>query len=252
MKMTAKSYALLILATTSPWILRADPATDQRIEDTAKNSYNFHTVLQDRVRAEAKDGVVTLTGTVQDQNQKQLAEDTVSELPNVRRVDDQLTVQSPGPERSDAWIAFKIRSMLLVKPHVSSSGTHVDVKDGVVTLSGAADSVAQKELTETYVKDIEGVRSVTNDIQVTKQAYDDEHGRPATASNMDDASITAQVKWALTTHSSTSALKTKVRTDSGVVTVSGSANSDAEKDLVTRLAEDVRGVRSVNNEMTVK
>jgi hyperosmotically inducible protein len=252
MKITAKSYALLALAAMSPWALRADPTTDQRIEDSAKASYNFHVVLQDKVHAEAKDGVVTLTGTVQDENQKQLAEDTVKEFSDVRRVDDQLTVESPGAERSDGWISFKIRSMLLIKPHVSSSDTHVDVKDGVVTLSGTADSRAQKELTEVYVKDIEGVRSVKNDIRVSDRAYDDQHGRPATASNMDDASITAQVKWALATHGSTSALKTKVRTDSGIVTISGYADSDAEKDLVTRLAKDVRGVRSVTNDMTVK
>ena len=32
----------------------------------------------------------------------------------------------------------------------------------------------------------------------------------------------------------------------------GDADSDAEKALVTRLAEDVRGVKSVNNDMDVK
>ena len=68
---------------------------------------------------------------------------------------------------------------------------------------------------------------------------------------MDDASITAEVKYELLTHHSTSAMKTKVTTREGVVTISGEAGSAAERDLVTKLAQDIRGVQSVNNLMTV-
>ena len=69
---------------------------------------------------------------------------------------------------------------------------------------------------------------------------------------IDDASITSQVKYALLSHKSTSALKTKVTTTDGVVRITGDANSDAEKSLVTKLAQDVRGTKSVDNVMTVK
>ena len=69
---------------------------------------------------------------------------------------------------------------------------------------------------------------------------------------IDDASITSQLKYALLSHKSTSALKTKVKTIDGVIVITGEASSDAEKSLVTKLAQDVRGVRSVQNEMTVK
>jgi osmotically-inducible protein OsmY len=68
---------------------------------------------------------------------------------------------------------------------------------------------------------------------------------------MDDASITAQVKSALLSHRSTSALKTKVETDNGVVTLSGPAKNAAEKSLVTKLAEDTTGVKSVVNNMII-
>jgi hyperosmotically inducible periplasmic protein len=60
------------------------------------------------------------------------------------------------------------------------------------------------------------------------------------------------VKYALLSHSSTSAVKTKVTTKDGVVMISGDANNDAEKDLVTKLATSVRGVRSVDNDMVVR
>ena len=68
---------------------------------------------------------------------------------------------------------------------------------------------------------------------------------------IDDASITAQVKSTLMAHRSTSALKTKVETTDGVVTISGTAKNDAEKSLVTKLVTDVDGVISVVNNMIV-
>ena len=53
-------------------------------------------------------------------------------------------------------------------------------------------------------------------------------------------------------HKSTSALATKVTTNDGLVMITGVAGSDAEKSLVTKLAQDVRGTKSVHNKMTIK
>jgi len=72
-----------------------------------------------------------------------------------------------------------------------------------------------------------------------------------TGEKIDDASITAQVKLSLMSHRSTSAVKTKVQTVDGVVTVSGVAKNAAEKSLVTKLVTDINGVSSVINNMTI-
>jgi hyperosmotically inducible periplasmic protein len=69
---------------------------------------------------------------------------------------------------------------------------------------------------------------------------------------VDDASITAQIKMTLLFHRSTSALSTKVETNDGVVTMYGKASNAAEKDLVTKLVNDINGVKSVNNRMTIE
>jgi hyperosmotically inducible protein len=60
------------------------------------------------------------------------------------------------------------------------------------------------------------------------------------------------VKLTLLFHRSTSALGTKVVTKHGMVTVSGQAKNAAEKDLVTKLVDDVHGVKSVKNRMTIE
>ena len=68
---------------------------------------------------------------------------------------------------------------------------------------------------------------------------------------IDDASITAQVRMAFLSHHSTSAFKTGVDTNNGVVTLSGKATSGAAKDMATKVANDVHGVTQVINNMTI-
>ena len=236
----------LFLTTAS---LRASE-TDDRIESAAAKSFVFKTYLaKDSIKTESKNGLVTLSGTVSESAHKSLAEDTVESLPGVKSVDNQLTVKGENPaEHSDTWIKVKVKSVLMFHRNVSGSGTEVSVKDGVVTLRGAATSLAQKELTAEYAKDIDNVKEVKNEMTVATT--------PATPAEtlgekIDDASISAQVKSSLFSHRSTSAIKTKVSTTDGVVTVSGKAKNEAEKTLVTKLATDINGVNSVVNNMTV-
>ena len=236
-----------MLITSSP--LRAAD-TDSRIESSAAKSYAFKTYLKnDSIRTVSQDGVVTLTGTVAEESHKSLAENTVASLPGVKSVDNQLKVSGEQPaEHSDAWITTKVKTALLFHRHVSATGTTVYTKDGVVTLQGEASSLAQKELTTEYARDIDNVKEVKNEMTIAKT--------PATpketiGDKIDDASITAQVKSSLLSHHSTSAMHTGVSTTDGVVTLSGVAKNDAEKSLVTKLATDINGVTSVINNMTV-
>jgi osmotically-inducible protein OsmY len=122
-----------------------------------------------------------------------------------------------------------------------------DVKGGIVTLQGEATSQAQKDLTTGYAKGVEGVKDVKNEMTVSVAKTSRTVGQ-----NIDDASITAQVKMMLLYHSSTSALNTSVTTKKGVVTLGGKAKNATEKDLATKLVNDVNGVKSVKNLMTIE
>jgi hyperosmotically inducible periplasmic protein len=246
--MKTKTWSTLLLAAVIPAGLLASSDLDRKIEQAAKASYNYRTVLEDKVAVASDNGAVTLTGKVQDRDQKDLAEDTVAALPGVVSVTNRIEVVPPAPEHSDAWITFQIRSLLLMKAHVSAASTSVKVADGAVTLSGTADSAAQKELTEVYAKEVDGVKSVRNEITVTENPPRAE----SVSADIDDLSITGQMKYALLSHNATSALKTKVATENGVVTISGEAASETERALVTELAQSIRGVKSVENKMTVK
>jgi hyperosmotically inducible periplasmic protein len=198
--------------------------------------------------AKANDGVVTLTGTVGDGDLKVLAEDTVSNLPGVARVDNQIALDPALAEHSDRWIAIRLRTQLLVRCLVSADTTTVRVENGVVTLTGTANTQSQKELTAEYAKEIEGVKSVNNYIVV--------NAAPVPAESMgeenDDASISSQVKYLLLTNRPTSALKTKVTTVDNCVVITGEAANDTERSIAGKLAGSVRGVMAVTNDMTVK
>lgn len=247
-----KTKHALALATVFATVISSIPLLaavedDHRIVSAAKKSYVYRTYLRDdRIKIQSKDGAVTLTGEVSNRSHKSMAADTVENLPGVKSVDNQLEVKSAN-EHSDGWIEFKVKSALLYRRSVSGSKTSVSVKDGIVTLTGDASSQAQKDLTEEYAKDIEGVKQVKNELKVSAEP-------PARTAGevIDDASITAQIKSALLTHRSTSAIKTKVTSRDGVVTVSGGAQNQAEKDLVTKLVNDIKGVKSVVNNMEAR
>ncbi|HEU5079879.1 MAG TPA: BON domain-containing protein [Opitutaceae bacterium] len=243
--------------------------TDDRIEDAFKNSHVYKTQLANtNIRIDADDGVVVLKGNADNADQRRLAEDTANGLPGVTRVDNQITVANEPKEASDDWIALKVRGALLFHRNVSAADTKVMVHNGVVTLTGTAKSDAEKALSEEYAKDIKGVQRVDNQLRVV-EASDRAAARAeanadrstldrnsldarTTGDKIDDASITAQLKSALAVRKSTSALRTSVTTRDGVVTITGDAKNGAQKDLVTKIAENIEGVRSVNNNMTVQ
>jgi len=248
-------YSVALMVAVVALLVASVPVQASTMDDSialsAKKSYVFITYLQgDDIKIHSKDGVVSLTGTVSEESHKSLAQETVAGLPGVKSVDNRIEVKGVPPTiYSDAWVRDKVKATLLFHPSVSAGNTEVDFKDGVVTLRGNADSQAQKDLTTEYAKDVEGVKEVINEMTVSKTLKETPR---TTGERIDDASITAQVKMALLFHRSTSALHTTVETMLGVVTVGGKAKNAAEKDLVTKLANDVAGVSSVKNQMAIE
>ncbi len=256
--MNIKALCSAVMAATVALLAAGAPVyasrTDERIESSARKSYVFKTYLKDDdIKIRSRDGVVTLTGSVSEESHKSLAQETVAGLPGVKSVDNRLEVKGVPPARnSDAWLSAKVKLTLVFHRNVSGGNTEVDAKDGIVTLRGEAANMAEKELTAEYAKDVEGVKDVRNEMTVRAASKPGEKTSRSMGETIDDASITAQVKMSLLNHRSTSALRTTVTTKRGVVTVGGKARNAAEKDLVAKLVGDIRGVKGVNNRMTIE
>lgn len=247
-------YSVSRLAAVAALLMLSIPVyaseMDNRIESTARQSYVFKTYLQgDDIKIESKDGAVIMTGIVADSVSKSLAQETVAGLPGVKSVDNRLVSKGESSTaNSDAWIRDKVKSTLLFHRSVNSYTTSVSVKDGIVILQGEAQSEAQRDLTAEYARDVEGVKSVNNEMTVARTA----NRTQTIGETIDDASITAQVKMTLLYHRSTSAMNTKVETNNGVVTLYGKAGSTAEKNLAGKYANDINGVKGIKNWINIE
>src|ERR1041384_5825260 len=137
-----KAYPLALLAATGALFITSAPLrateTDNRIEASAKQSHVFKTYLKDdAIAVHSKDGLVTLKGTVAESSHKSLAENTVESLPGVKSVDNQLKCKEENhAEHSDGWVGVKVKTALLFHRNVRATKTDVNVKDGLVTLTG--------------------------------------------------------------------------------------------------------------------
>ena len=76
--------------------------------------------------------------------------------------------------------------------------------------------------------------------------------RPGVGQQTEDSLITSKVKEALVVDRSVAPLDLAVETFKGTVQLSGFANSQTEISRAVELASDVKGVRSVKNEIRLK
>jgi hyperosmotically inducible periplasmic protein len=74
----------------------------------------------------------------------------------------------------------------------------------------------------------------------------------AAADKVDDATLTARVNASLAKDKDLSALRIDVDTQNGVVTLSGPAPTATAKERASEIARSVKGVNSVNNQLTIR
>ena len=85
-----------------------------------------------------------------------------------------------------------------------------------------------------------------------KMATSTENAASKTATAIDDGAITTKVKTAMVADPTLKALQINVDTKNGVVTLMGTVDSKAMKDRATEVTQGVSGVKSVDNNLTIK
>lgn len=111
----------------------------------------------------ARDGVVTLTGWVDAFGQRWAAEEAAHRVRGVRAVASDIEVRLPiGSERTDAEIAAAAVRALEANAVLKADDIEVTVSDGSITLKGIVDWAYQKQDAEQAIRDLRGVRGVTN------------------------------------------------------------------------------------------
>lgn len=89
--------------------------------------------------------------------------------------------RSMGEVIDDATIVAKVKSSLLASSEVEGLDVNVDARNGVVTLSGSADTMAERASAERLAKAADGVKSVDNKIVIKADSADAADSSPATS-----------------------------------------------------------------------
>lgn len=150
----------------------------------------------------------------------------------------------------DTLIEARLQTAYLLNLELKRFNIKVSVNNAAVTLDGAVQNQAQKELAEAIARDLEGVDDVVNNIVVDKNTQAGEK-RGDFGQKVIDATITAMIKSKLLAHPHTSALTVTVATVNNVVTLTGKVGSVAEKEAAGRLAVQTTGVSAVKNKLKV-
>ena len=216
------------------------------------------------IDVDIESGVATLTGEVESDVDRDLAEQVALGVEGVTKVDNQLRVSGEDVQRSadsdrsfsnrfnDATTTATVKSKLLWNRNTEGLDIKVSTRDGVVTLDGEANSAASSELAERLARNTDDVRRVENNLNVSGDGADNAttdkvRDRADDAGGaISDAWITSKVKSSFLFSSNLSGLDISVDTEDGQVTLSGQVANDTEKSLAVETAENIRGVRGVN------
>jgi hyperosmotically inducible protein len=150
-------------------------------------------------------------------------------------------------QATDATITGTIKTKLAADSRVRASDINVDTTNGVVTLTGNLDSQEAKDAALQLARDTTGVSDVKDMLSVRSGSASGEAPDPnrTLGERIDDAGITMRVKARLLEDPLVKGLQIDVDTRDGVVYLTGSVKSDAERKQAIEIARTTEGVRNV-------
>jgi len=144
--------------------------------------------------------------------------------------------------KTDAQIQKDVMDELKWQPFLNSSEIGVAVKNGIVTLSGIVDMYSKKLTAEKAAKKVAGVKAVAEEIQVGISP----------ACRKTDPEIAEAVYNALKWHTAIREDQVKIKVEGGVVYLEGEVEWAYERNYAKTAIENLAGVKSVINLITVK
>jgi osmotically-inducible protein OsmY len=183
------------------------------------------------------DAAVTLTGHVRSYAEKRAAEKAAKRVHGVIAVANELEVRLPGSLQKDdtdiaTAAASAIRWSALAPSTVSAS-----VERGWVTLDGEVDRAYQRRAAENAVRDLAGVRGLSNQIRVKPRAVSKD--------------VNDHINKAFRRSAQIDADHISVSVSGGKVTLSGTVHSWSERTEAEHAARAAAGVTEVDNKLRV-
>lgn len=193
-----------------------------------------------QIGVSAKDGVVTLTGTVDGYAKKSEAEDAAKRVAGVKVVVEKIEVKyaSDWAKKDDNDIAAEIVSAFKWNWEAPGDKVKAKVENGWVTLDGELAWKFQSDAAAKSVKALLGVTGVSNNIKIKSQT--------------EEALEKADIESALERNWSVSSQDIHVKVSGHKATLTGTVDSWYQKDEASRIAWNAPGVWTVENELLVE
>lgn len=191
-----------------------------------------------RVGVEVNNGIVTLSGHVDNFGAKWSAEKAAQKVCGVKALAVEIDVELPGSSiRNDTDIAQTALNVLEWTTDWPKNPLKVMVEDGWITLTGEVNYEFQKEMAMTAVRHLMGVKGVSNQVTIKHMPI--------------PASIKSDIEAALKRRALTDAQEIMVSVDGRQVTLTGVVQSWSERDMVSDSVWNTEGVTSVNDNISV-
>lgn len=196
------------------------------------------------VQAMVRDGVVTLTGTVDTYAEREKIDRKASSVHHVTGVRDGIEVVGKRVSDDDLrkQLADKLRYEPMSYGRAVFNNLNLGVQDGYVTLSGQVRDPSDRDSAESIVANTPGVRGVHNEIMIEQNGVMDEELRYRVARAI-YSHPTLQM------YAMDPQAPIRIVVENGNVTLYGYVNSEVDKTVAGMQARQVLGVKNVDNRL---
>jgi osmotically-inducible protein OsmY len=213
--------------------------SNQELQTDVQNAINWEPLLNAaEIGVTAKDGMVALTGVVDNYAKKLEAENAAKKVVGVKALVENIEVKFPSLlTKTNVEIANEVLVSLKSNWLIPENRITVKVEDGWITLEGDLPWNYQKEAAKNAINYLLGVKGVINNIKIKSESHDEIEKKNieeaiSRSGSIDDRDIIVSVS-------------------GSTVTLIGTVSSLHQKEEVARITWNTPGILHLKNELSV-